>query len=71
MPTIFLTDNASYIKALHKLINTNEMYRNMIKGFTEILVNASHHQRLDIVWEGLRRIIFELEETTEKDGTIH
>ena len=71
MPNIFLTDNNSYIQALHRLINTNELYQQLIMGFTELLVNASHYQRLDIVWDGLKDIIMELEKNAKKKGTIH
>lgn len=71
MSVLVLTDNASYIQALKQLIQASEVHRQLIMGFTELLVNASHYERLDLLWDGLREIIMELETHAEKQGTIH
>jgi hypothetical protein len=71
MPVIILDNNASYIQALHRLIDTNEVYRHLITGFTELLINASYYQRLDLVWDGLANTIRELESHAQKDQTVH
>lgn len=71
MPVIVLNDNDSYVRALYRLINTNELYQHLIMAFTELLINASYYQRLDLVWDKLADTIRELESHAQKGWTIH